>query len=72
MYHYASTGLKSYSYKISYHKFILFHYEIKFPCQYIQCPSGAKPGEGHLGHLPPQKNSKHCIAILTFAETFKE
>jgi len=36
--HYASTVLKSYSYKISYHKFLLFHYEIKFPCQYIQCP----------------------------------
>jgi len=28
--------------------------------------------EGHLGHLPPPKFLKHCIAILTFAETFKE
>jgi len=26
----------------------------------------------HLGHLPPLKFSKHCIAILTFVETFKE
>jgi len=32
--------------------------------------SGAQPG-GHLGHSPP-KFSKHCIAILTFAVTFKE
>jgi len=38
MYHYASTALKSYLYKISYHKFLSFHYEIKFPCQYIQRP----------------------------------
>jgi len=33
--------------------------------------SGAQRGGGHLGHLPPPKFSKHCIAILTFAETFK-
>jgi len=26
----------------------------------------------HLGHLPPPKFSQHCIAILTFSETFKE
>jgi len=35
MYHYASTVLKSYSYKI-YDKFLVFLYEIKFPYQYIQ------------------------------------
>ena len=26
---------------------------------------------GDLGHLPPPKFSKHCIAILTFEATFK-
>jgi len=40
---------------------------------WISCRSGAQPaGGGHLGHLPPPKFSKHCIAILTYAETFKE
>jgi len=30
---------------------------------------GAQPEEGgHLGYLPPIKNPKHCIAILTYAE----
>jgi len=37
MYQYAYTVMKSYSYKMSYHKFILFHDKIKFPCQYIPC-----------------------------------
>jgi len=32
---------------------------------------GASQGE-HLEHLLPPKLSKHCIAILTFAETFEE
>jgi len=31
--------------------------------------AGAQPGGGHF---PSPKISKHCIAILTFAETFKE
>ena len=34
--------------------------------------AGAQPVGGHLGHFPPPKFSKHCIAILTFVETFKE
>jgi len=35
--------------------------------------TGVQPGGGgHLGHLSPPKFSKHCIAILTFLETFKE
>jgi len=33
--------------------------------------SGAQPGAGIWGISPP-KISKHCIAILTFAEDFKE
>ena len=31
-----------------------------------------KHNTGAQPHLPLPKISKHCIAILTFAETFKE
>jgi len=35
--------------------------------------TSSKPGAQPVGHLPPPPTfSKHCIAILTFAETFKK
>jgi len=37
----------------------------------IYAHSQARNQGGHLGHLTPSKFSKHCMAILTFAETFK-
>jgi len=37
----------------------------------VALDSGAQPG-GAFGAFAPPKFSKHCIAILTFAETFKE
>jgi len=36
------------------------------PLKYVN--AGAQPG----GHFLPPKFLKHCIAILTFVETFKE
>ena len=42
-------------------------------CLTHRCRAAISTGAQSLGpHLPPPKISKHCIAILTFAETFKE
>jgi len=48
-----------------------------FTCHWIpsssfsRCATRGEQG-GNLGHFPPPKFSKHCIAILTFVEIFKE
>jgi len=38
----------------------------------LQSHPGTQPGGGAFGPFAPQKFSKHCTAILTFIETFKE
>ena len=44
---------------------------LRFP--WINCIEQPRnQGGGHLGHLTPPKFSKHCMAIVTFTETFKE
>jgi len=45
--------------------FVVPEYVTKYVC------AGAQPG-GEFGAFVPPKISKHCIAIVTFAETFKE
>jgi len=37
----------------------------------VRLYTGAQPGGGAFGAFAPPKFSKYCIAILTFAETFK-